>query len=153
MVVPEHTEDLLAFTDLSTLNERMENTRIVSRQYKSTLFADPETGITWRECSFIEGDRDAEGKLAHVIFTTKSIHEVKAKELETLKKIRDEMEIAGALSRDYPDVVLLDLVRDTAVTIKREGNMIAEDQRVVRRSYKDTWNYYIEKYKKSLSFL
>ena len=146
MVVPEHTEDLLAFTDLSTLNERMENTRIVSRQYQSTLFSDPETGITWRECSFIEGDRDADGKLVHVIFTTKSIHDVKVKELETMKMIRDEMEIAGALSRDYPDVVLLDLVHDTAVTIKREGNIIAEDQRVVRRSYNDTWDYYISKY-------
>ena len=72
--------------------------------------------------------------------------DAEARELETLRKLRDEMEIAGALSRDYPDVVLLDLANDTAVTIKRQGRMIPEDQRVVRRSYKDTWEYYISKY-------
>ncbi|MBO5155114.1 MAG: response regulator [Eubacterium sp.] len=74
------------------------------------------------------------------------MRDVEARELETLRKLRDEMEIAGALSRDYPDVVLLDLANDTAVTIKRQGSIIPEDQRVVRRSYKDTWEYYISKY-------
>ena len=146
MVAPEYEEEMLAFVDLSTLNERMEHTRIVSRQYQSTLFTDPETGRTWRECSFIEGDRDTDGRLAHVIFTTKSIHDVKVRELETLRKLRDEMAIAGALSRDYPDVVLLDLENDTAMTIKLKGNVIAEDQRIIRRSYHDTWDYYISKY-------
>ncbi|MGM9632620.1 MAG: response regulator [Eubacteriales bacterium] len=146
MVAPEHREEMLAFVDLSTLNERMEQTRIVSKQYLSTLFTNPESHRTWRECSFIEGDRDADGRLAHVIFTTKSIHDVKVKELEAMKKIQDEMEIAGALSRDYPDVVLLDLVNDTAVTIKRNGDMIAENQRTIRRSYNGTWDYYISKY-------
>ena len=146
MVASEYEEEMLAFLDLSTLKERMEHTRIVSKQYQSTLFTNPETGGTWRECSFIEGDRDDDGRLAHVIFTTKSIHDAKIKELEAMKIIRDEMEIAGALSRDYPDVVLLDLVNDTAVTIKRKGSIIAEDQRVIRRSYNATWDYYISKY-------
>ena len=146
MVAPEHKEEMLAFTDLSTLNERMEHTRIVTMEYQSTLFIDSGTDRTWRECSFIEGDRDADGRLAHIIFTTKSIHDVKVRELETLRKLRDEMVIAGALSRDYPDVVLLDLANDTAVTIKLNGKVIAEDQRIVRRSYHNTWNYYISKY-------
>lgn len=60
--------------------------------------------------------------------------------------LRDETDIASALSRDYSDVVLLDLVSDTAVTIKRNGSIIPEDQRVIRRSYYDTWNNYISKY-------
>ena len=60
--------------------------------------------------------------------------------------LQDETDIAGALSRDYPDVVLLDLVSDTAVTIKRKGSVIPEDQRVIRRSYYDTWDNYISKY-------
>ena len=62
------------------------------------------------------------------------------------KTLQDETEIAGALSSDYPDVVLLDFVNDTAVTIKRKGHIIAEENRVVRRSYNDTWEYYISKY-------
>ena len=62
---------------------------------------------------------------------------------ETLK---DETEIAGALSRDYTDVVLLDLADDTAITIKLKGHIIAEEDRVTRRSYYETWDNYISKY-------
>ena len=60
--------------------------------------------------------------------------------------LKDETEIAGALSRDYSDVVLLDLADDTAITIKRKGHIIAEEDRVTRRSYYETWDNYISKY-------
>lgn len=90
----------------------------------------------------------------------KNIDEEKKQELAQQKKVEDalaavekinrtlqaEMEIAGTLSKDYPDVVLLDLANDTATTIKREGRIYAEDERVLRRSYNDTWKYYIKKY-------
>ena len=67
--------------------------------------------------------------------------------VEKMNKIlRDEMEIAGTLSKDYPDVVLLDLANDTATTIKCKGRIFAEDERVARRSYKNAWDYYINKY-------
>ena len=62
------------------------------------------------------------------------------------KKLEYEMVIAGALSKDYPDVVLLDLGADTATTIKRHGIIIDEDKRVLRRSYNQTWDNYIRKY-------
>lgn len=59
LAAPECTEELLDFVNLSTLNQRMEHTRIVSKQYKSTLIPAPEdeNAASWRECSFIEGDR------------------------------------------------------------------------------------------------
>ena len=67
--------------------------------------------------------------------------------VEKMNKILwDEMEIAGTLSKDYPDVVLLDLANDTATTIKCKGRIFAEDERVARRSYKNAWDYYINKY-------
>lgn len=62
------------------------------------------------------------------------------------KKLRYEMAIAGTLSKDYPDVVLLDLANDNATTIKRHGVIIEEDNRVQRRSYNKTWDNYVEKY-------
>lgn len=90
----------------------------------------------------------------------KNIDEEKQQELTQQKKVEEalaavekinrtlqaEMEIAGTLSKDYPDVVLLDLAHDTATTIKREGRIYAEDERALRRSYNDTWDYYIQKY-------
>lgn len=148
MMVPSYTGEMLKFVDLSTLDQRLGRTKIISRQFLSTVDVSPEPGNkpVWAECSFIEGDRTPDGKLSHVIFTTRIIHDAKVKELESIEKMQDEMEIAGALSRDYPDVVLLDLANDTAMTIKRKGVVIAEDQRVIRRSYHDTWDYYISKY-------
>ncbi|MDO5389632.1 MAG: response regulator [Eubacteriales bacterium] len=148
MMEPSYTEEMLEFVDLSTLDRRLSNSKIISKQYLSTLGVSPEKGNKpfWAECSFIEGDRTPDGILSHVVFTSRIIHDAKVKELETMEKMRDEMEIAGALSRDYPDVVLLDLANDTAVTIKRKGSMIAEDQRTIRRSYQDTWDHYISKY-------
>ena len=148
MIVPSYTEEMLEFLDLSTLSCRLGKNKIITKQFLSTVEASavPGNKPVWAECSFIVGDRTPDGRLSHVVFTTRIIHDTKIKELETLEKMRDEMEIAGALSRDYPDVVLLDLANDTAVTIKRKGTVVTEDQRVIRRSYQDTWDYYITKY-------
>ena len=60
--------------------------------------------------------------------------------------LQEEMEIASALTIDYPDVVLVNLEQDSAVTIKLHGRMIAEDKRVSQRAYAKTWRDYIEKY-------
>lgn len=77
---------------------------------------------------------------------SKKVGEALAVAEKANETLRDEMDIAGTLSRDLPDVVLIDLVNDTAVTIKRQGCIIPKDQRVIRRSYHDTWDYYISKY-------
>ena len=108
MVVPAQKEEVLAFVDLSTLPERMDHNKIISMQYLSTVFADSQNNASWRECSFIAGNRTADGRLAHVIFTTKSIHSTKVKELEYIEKMRYEMEIAGALSREYSSLFKID---------------------------------------------
>ncbi|MDY3918270.1 MAG: response regulator [Candidatus Limivivens sp.] len=99
MVTPEFTDELLAFVDLSTLNERFERTRIISKQYCSTLFRSPEngTGDSWGQCSFIEVDRDSDGRLSHVIFATQSIQDTKRKELEAQKKLQETNEELMAL--------------------------------------------------------
>lgn len=129
LMAPECTEELLAFVDLSTLNERLAHTRIISKQYRSTLFPSPETGnaTTWRQCSFIECDRDSGGGLAHVIFTTQSIHDTKVKELETQQKLqqtngeltallaaeKQHTAVIGALSNVYFALYYIDLEENT----------------------------------------
>ncbi|MGN1094271.1 MAG: ATP-binding protein, partial [Candidatus Neoclostridium sp.] len=97
MVAPEYTEEMLAFVELSTLDERMQNTRIVSKQYQSTLFTDRKARLSWRECSFIECDRGSDGRLLHVLFTTKSIHETKAAELDAQRRLKETNESLTAL--------------------------------------------------------
>ena len=91
MMTPEYTDEMLAFVDLSTLEARMENTRVISKQYLSTVVLSPEQGDRpdWTECCFIEGGRDAGGRLTHVVFTTRSIHDAKVRELEARRKLRE----------------------------------------------------------------
>ena len=91
MVTPDCTEELLEFVDLATLEGRLAGSRIVSHQYRTTLFANPVTGIreTWGQCSFIEGGRDELGRLTHVIFATQSIQESKIREMESQRKLQE----------------------------------------------------------------
>lgn len=105
MMIPEHTEEMLKFVDLSTLDDRMSNTRTVTKQYLNTVMISPEKGArpTWMECLFIEGDRDSDGKLTHVIFATQSINEAKVRELET------QDNVISALSMQYDNVYLVNI--------------------------------------------
>ncbi|MGN0650312.1 MAG: response regulator [Oscillospiraceae bacterium] len=141
--------------------------RICTIENLRKLFAEKQThsfsyrvcrngSVQYFECQLVKPD----SKRNEFALGFKNIDNERQHELEQQKKIenalsavekinetlRDETEIAGALSRDYPDVVLLDFANDTAVTIKRKGYIIEEEKRVIRRSYNDTWNYYISKY-------
>ncbi|MDD5883256.1 MAG: response regulator [Firmicutes bacterium] len=133
MMTPEFTEEMLAFVDLSTLEQRLGDQRIISRQYLSTVFLNPEQGKgpNWTQCSFIECDRDAEGHLAHVLFTTQTIHEAKIKELEAQRRVREANQeltalleserqhtaIIGSLSSIFYALYYVDLVKNTVQEI------------------------------------
>ena len=145
MVIPEYTDELLAFVDLSTLNERMQPTRIISKQYLSSLFTadEAEGAATWRQCSFIEADRDANGQLSHVIFTTQSIHDAKVKELDAQQKLqaanreltellaaeRQHTAVIGAMSNVYFALYYIDLENNTFqefISIDKIHHMLGE---------------------------
>ena len=126
MISSEFTEEMLTFVDLSTLEERLGNRRIISKQYQSTIITDPKRG-NWGQCCFIEGDRDDEGRLSHVIFATQSINETKIRELEAQQKLQEtnaeltallEAEkqytaVIGAMSNVYFALYYIDLEENT----------------------------------------
>lgn len=90
MVTEEFTEELLDFVNLQTLGERLSGEKIVSKEFLCTL-EHPDRQLDtpyWAECSFIEVDRE-DGKLAHVVFATPTIHDSKTKELNTTKKLQE----------------------------------------------------------------
>ncbi|MDO4482295.1 MAG: hypothetical protein Q4C14_06170 [Bacillota bacterium] len=129
MILPEYTDEILAFTNLSTLDKRMGKRLIISKNYQSSLYPDRDgdNPVIWRQCSFIEGDRDASGRLAHVLFVTQSINEVKAGELAEQKKLYETNEnlttllaeekeytaIIGAMSSVYFGLYYIDLEKNT----------------------------------------
>ena len=123
MVVPSFTDELLEFVDLSTLEERLSGSRIISRQYLSTVGASRETDgrPAWSECSFIEGDRTPEGRLSHVVFTTRLIHDVKLRELEAQRKLKEESRISTALSREYSSLFRIDAGTGRIAVYRTDG--------------------------------
>ena len=57
----------------------------------------------------------------------------------------EQLKIVGALSNDYSDIFLMEPLHDKASTMKINGQMIDSKQRVIR-SYKTTWEDYIDRF-------
>lgn len=82
---------LLAFTDLTTLAERMQNKKIISMQFIGKRMG-------WMLVSFITMDKDENGKPTKVICTTRVIDEEKKQEERLIKKSQTD-ELTGLLNR------------------------------------------------------
>lgn len=115
-----------------------------------------EGKISYFECQVVKpsdkrnefaiGFKNVDEEKKQEILQQKRVEQAFAAAEKANQKLRYEMAIAGTLSKDFPDVVLIDLVNDTATTIKRHGVIIDRENRVLRRSYNQTWDTYIEKY-------
>ncbi|MDO4483691.1 MAG: ATP-binding protein [Clostridia bacterium] len=82
MMLPEFADEMMAFLNLSTLDERMGDRKFISKQYLSTIPIpgyDEKQGI-WTEVCLIEGERTADGRLSHVLFTTRTVHDAVIRE-------------------------------------------------------------------------
>lgn len=114
MMKPEYTAEMLEFVDLSTLDDRLKNSRIVSKQYLSTVVVSPENNEpNWTQSSFIEGDRDCDGRLSHVIFATQSIHDSKIKELNLIAAKKQYLAIIESLSNVFQALYFIDIENNT----------------------------------------
>lgn len=87
----EYKEQALAFTDLTTLAERMGNRKIISSQFIGV-------NVGWFLASFIAMERDSEGKVTKVIYTTRVIDEEKKQEEKLIIKTQTD-ELTGLFNR------------------------------------------------------
>ena len=62
------------------------------------------------------------------------------------KATRDQMDIAEALSREYPYALLIDMDGEVIETIKLDGKVIQEKDRLVHIGYRLYWENYYEMY-------
>jgi len=83
-VAPEFIEEMRVFTDFTTLNERMKDSRALVNQYKTA------NGI-WFLWSFIVSDRNPDGTLKHLICAIRKIDDEKQAELKKQKIIDDNI--------------------------------------------------------------
>jgi len=91
VVVDEFKEDALKFTDLSTLADRMQRKRVITKEFVGKR-------IGWFRASFIVIERDESGKAIKVIYTTRSIDEEKKNEEKLIQKSNTD-ELTGLLNR------------------------------------------------------
>lgn len=87
----EQLDEALSFTDLTTLADRMQGKKIISKELHGN-------NIGWIVASFIVVDADEDGKPVHVICTTRSIEEEKQKEEKLLSESNTD-ELTGFFNR------------------------------------------------------
>lgn len=85
--------DVLTFVNLATLPHRMETEKCVGIDYKGTISG-------WVRGSFIETERDSNGKLIKVLYAYQVIDEEKRKELEHLRELKESDRAKQSLEKD-----------------------------------------------------
>ena len=82
LISPESRDVMKSFVDLSTIQERLKDKKVISQRY---------VGITtgWSLCYLIAGDRDKNGNIRHLFYACRTIHDEKAKEEAHKKKVEE----------------------------------------------------------------
>ena len=83
VVDESYRESIERFTDLSTLQERMETQKMISEDYLNQK-------SRWVRASFMAADRNADGSLRHVMFMGQNVDEVRQRELEQRHQLSEE---------------------------------------------------------------
>lgn len=89
---PEYVDDFLAFTDLTTLSDRLG-----TRQSISFEFFGKRSG--WCRAIFIAVDRDTKGTISQVIYAVQRIHEEKEKEINIRRTLQEAAQRANTANR------------------------------------------------------
>lgn len=82
LVTPEFRDVMREFYDMSTIEERLKDTNVISCEY---------IGVTtgWSAAYLIAGDRDGAGNLQHIFLACRTIHEEKKREHEHIRSLKD----------------------------------------------------------------
>ncbi len=136
LIQPEYADVMREFLSLDTVDERLKEKQVITCDFK---------GVTagWSQAYIIAGDRDDNGKLKHIFFAFRTIHDEKEKEEAAQAKIDDQMhaleqansqmekhlEVIEGLGSEYFSILLVDSLNDTVTPYRtkgEEGNIISE---------------------------
>lgn len=104
LVSPETADNLRRFVNLSTLDERMRDTDVITCEY---------IGMTmgWSQLYMIAGDRDAVGSIKTLFVASRTIHDEKLRE-EKQNKIIEEARIAAEKANSAKTAFLFNMSHD-----------------------------------------
>lgn len=84
LVSEEDSEGMIAFTDLSTINERMKHTNLLLNQYKNN------NGV-WYEWTYTVADRNVDGSVRNIVWAVREIDDEKQVEIRRQKMLEDNI--------------------------------------------------------------
>jgi len=97
LILPEYQPSLHEFLDLSTINERLKDHKILSAKFRTAH-------IGWCQAYIIEGDRDKEGELQHVFYAVREYNYEQHKEDEYIRQLeqaKNEAEAANMAKTSF----------------------------------------------------
>lgn len=128
LIQPEFADVMREFLNLDTIDERLKEKQVITCEFK---------GVTagWSQAYIIAGDRDGHGKLKHIFFAFRTIHDEKEKEEAAQVKIDEQMraleqansqmeeqlEVIAGLGSVYFSILLVDSLNDTVIPYRAEG--------------------------------
>ena len=104
LISPETADKLREFVNLSTIDERMKDTDVITCEY---------VGVTsgWSQLYMIAGDRDETGSIKTLFVASRMIHEEKQRE-EEQNKIIEEARIAAEKANSEKTAFLFNMSHD-----------------------------------------
>ncbi len=128
LVKPEFSHIMREFLSLDTIDERLREKQVITCEFK---------GVTagWCQANIIVGDYDEKGKLKHIFFAFRRIHDEKEKEEAAQARIDEQMhaleqansqmeeqlEVIAGLGSDYFSILLVDSSNDTVIPYRTKG--------------------------------
>lgn len=81
---PDFRKEMTAFSDLSTINERMKDQNVIINQFKDL------NGV-WHEWSYIVVDRNEDGSIEHLLWAVRKIEDEKRAEMRRQQILEDNI--------------------------------------------------------------
>lgn len=104
ITVKEHLELITEFTDLSTLEERMKDHKVITAVFRGKVNG-------WCKARFIKADDSDDAKLRYVLYAVECIDEEKKKENHLLYLAQTDL-MTGIFNRGYGERMISELLAD-----------------------------------------
>ncbi len=114
---PDDIDRMREFIDLSTLSERFGAEATLVTEYKAPYGK-------WFESRFIAKKRDNEGRVISAIYASRDVTPEKMKELHYREQLREQLMISETLARNFKNVYLVDLEKETVKILKLEAGYV-----------------------------
>ena len=111
---PDDIDRMREFIDLATVSERLGSDTTLMTEYRAPYGK-------WFEARFIAKKRDEAGRVISAIYGARDVTPEKQKELHYREQLREQLMISDTLARNFKNVYLLDLEKETAKILKLEA--------------------------------